>query len=94
MHQLRVSRRPRSSRQPPPSACGKWAGCIENADDTLEYVFRESRAERLRIQKKVEGCLELAMIASSKRGLEWGTMKRFPIALGVADMETSPPGVK
>jgi hypothetical protein len=94
MHQLRVSRRPRSSRQPPPSACGKWAGCIENADDTLEYVFRESRAERLRIQKKVEGCLELAMIASSKRGLERGTMKRFPIALGVADMEASPPGVK
>jgi hypothetical protein len=94
MHQLRVSRRPRSSRQPPPSASGKWTGCIENADDTLEHVFREFRAERFRIQKKVEGRLELAMIASSKRGLERGTMKRCPIALGVADMEASPPGVK
>jgi hypothetical protein len=33
------------------------------------------------------------MITSSKRGLERGTMKRFPIALGVADMEAAPPNV-
>jgi hypothetical protein len=93
MHQLRVSRRPRDSRQPPPSACGKWAGYIENADDTLEHVLREFRAERLRIQKKVEGCLELAMITSSKRGLEMRAMRRFTIGLGISDVEAAPPNV-
>jgi len=93
MHQLRVSRRPRGSCQPPPSACGKSACCTESADDTLEHVIREFRAERLRIQEKVEGCLELPMIALPTRGLERRGMKRVRIALGVLDVEAAPPSV-
>ncbi len=40
------------------------ASLTQMADDVLEQVLRESRAERLRIQKEAEGRRELPMIAS------------------------------
>ena len=90
MPQLRVSRGPSGPCQPPPSASGKFAGYTENAGDRLEHVLEESRAERLKMQEKVEGRLEVPMIASSTPVLEMRAMKSFPIALGVSDVEAAP----
>jgi len=90
MHQLRVSRGPSGPCQPPPSTCDKWARCTESADDRLEHVLGESRAERLKIQEIVEGRPEVPMNASSTPVLEMRAMKSFPIALGVSDVEAAP----
>ena len=89
MHQLRVSRGPSGPCQRPPSACGKWARCTESADDRPEHVLGESRAERLKIQEKVEGRLEVPMIALSTPVLEMRARKSFPIALGDSDVEAA-----
>ena len=89
MHQLWVSRRLRGPCQPPPSACGQLACCNESADDRLEHVLGESRAERLKIQEKVEGRLEVPMIALSTPVLEMRAMKSFPMALGDSDVEAA-----
>jgi radical SAM superfamily enzyme YgiQ (UPF0313 family) len=40
------------------------ANLTQVTDDMLEHVFRESRAERLRIQEEAEGRRELPMVAS------------------------------
>jgi hypothetical protein len=93
MHQLRVSRRPRDPCQPPPSASGKFAGYTENEDDRLGHGLRESCAERLKIQEKVEGRLEVHLIALSTRILEMRAMKSFPLALVVSDVEAALPSV-
>jgi hypothetical protein len=53
----------------------------------LEHIIRKSRAERFRIQEKVEDRRELPMIASSTCGLKRRGMKRVRIALGVSDGE-------